>query len=100
MTILEPARSDQRRGVDEFAPYFTRFGLGWLANAFQAAIDGLPDALFGSQRVLDDRLFPGNLEFQVGDLLPDADLLVSIGARKISLGVRQTVLERLELTFG
>jgi len=45
--------------------------------------------------ILDDLLLLSDLPLQLGDVFPDAHLLVRLGPRQLALGIRQTVLQCL-----
>ena len=97
VTVLKPGGGDQRRRVNELAMRDPADRLGGLALAFQPDVDALLDPLLRCLGVVDDLLLLSDLPLQFGDVFPDARLLLRLGTWQLALGIRQTVLEGLEL---
>ena len=73
--------------------------MGWagLRSPSNPASILLLDSLLRGLGVVDDPLLLSDLPLQLGDVFPDAPLLLCFSARELALSIRETVLEGLEL---
>ena len=98
--ILEVARRDPRRRVDELRARPAREGAFGLALALQPGRDALLGAAGRGRRVGGDPFLVGDLPRQQLDVVLDARPVVVGGAAQVALRIGQAVTQRLQRARG
>ena len=101
VAVLEVARGDGRRRVEEPGAGDARDRLRRLPLPLQAPRDALLGSLLRRFGVGDDPPLGLDLRLQLGDVIPDACLLLgTLGAAQVAFRIRQAILQRLEHAGG
>jgi hypothetical protein len=92
VAILKIDWGHSRRGIDEPGAGSVAYGFLRRAFALQSALDPLLNAALRLLGIIHDVLLACDLLSQPTDIVLNVRSLLGVGAAKITLGVRQTIL--------